>query len=190
MSSSNKTEFVTLEEVDGVTVKANKYIETGELASVVGHADPEAKLTFSIWNDLHFVRWVTPIPPESAQAKLLNFDSHNRHRRFHIDREDENQSNIRIRRRAFATLTTADAVELHSEGGDTDPVLVWRKPLDDELPHNRFIAYFPNIEASFPDELAPLIDQTMLPEAKPTDLQRTLNAFHTIFTKYADLVRG
>ena len=181
------TEHITLKTIDTVTVQANR-LSTGEFDNVIGLSDPDADLMTMVFEDIHFIKWSSMIMPQEAQLQLAGFDPANRHRRFHIDRQDPDASNLGLGRKAFLKHDVADAVELHSEAGDHDPVIVWRRPLKDEEPYNRIISYFPNDDQSFPAGLHGLIEATLLPERQPANLQRTLDIFHTIYTEYAGVV--
>lgn len=182
------TEFVALETIEDVTVKSNKNIATGHLQDVVGQHNAGADLMAIIWDNLHFVRWVTAIGPDEARQCIIDYDASNQTRRFFIDKDEPARSHERIGRRKFGLIPVADAVQLRSEGTDKDSVIFWRTPQPDEVPYERFVAYFPNTGWNVPTAITDMIQSTIVPEVLPANLERTMEAFHQMYVKYVDLI--
>ena len=179
-------ESVQLEAVDDVRLNGIRYTDAQTYVEI-GGIDSNSGISYRACSDFHLVRWPTALTVTDARDALLDIGSTVREPTVSVVYRDMPHMAETADLQELETISLDGLVQMSLLGPEDESIFSWRLPLDDEI-HNQAVVYFANDGFPFPPSLADLVRTTIISEKMPTDLDRTLAAFHNAYEQYVDLI--
>lgn len=175
-------EAIELKPIDGIPLFGLRYVGGTKFVEISG-ADAVSDMAYRVCTDFQLVRWPTMLVAETAREKLLHIGSTIGQFTIEAVYQDDPDTAQTIGLNDFRAIEVASLLQVGLFGEEDKPNFSWRLPYPDEE-HNQAFVYLEVDDALSSPSLIELVTSTIAPEKLPTNVGRTLTAFHKVYERH------